>query len=117
METFWSYVHTHQAAVIAVLVCALVTIYFLIKQLIKIALLSLMILIVVGAYFYFTAPKRSPEDIDKALRKMKEQTSVVVDKGKQTYEQGKMLVEKGRRISEDIGRVLKEETGSPPRKD
>lgn len=115
METFWSYLHTHQGAVIAVLVCALITIYFLIKHLIKIALLSLLVLVIVGSYFYFTAPKRSPEDIEKALRKMKEQTGVVVDKSRQTYEKGKAVVDKGLRLTDDMGRFMKKEEEAPRR--
>jgi hypothetical protein len=40
MESFWSFILTHQFAVIAVLAVALVAIYFLLKNLVKLALLA-----------------------------------------------------------------------------
>ena len=107
MDHFWSYFHTHQIAVMAVVAIGLVTIYFLFKNLIKLALLFLIILILVGSYFYLTAPRKSPEDITKALMKAKDQTEMVVEKGKQAYEKGKAAVEKGKQISDDVGKALK----------
>ncbi|MDQ1277085.1 MAG: hypothetical protein QG555_124, partial [Thermodesulfobacteriota bacterium] len=42
METIWSFIHSHQFAVIAVITVALIIIYFLFKNLIKLALLFLL---------------------------------------------------------------------------
>ena len=113
MDSFWTYFHTHQVAVIAVVAIALVTLYFLFKSLIKLAMIFLVILFIVGTYFYVTAPKKSPEDITRALQKAKDQTEMVVEKGKSAYQKGKDLVEKGKQISEDIGKVLNKDKESP----
>ncbi len=116
MDSFWSYFHTHQVAVIAVITIALVTLYFLFKNLIKLAMIFLFILILVGAYFYLTAPKKSPEDISRALKKAKDQTEMVIDTGKNAYQKSKEAVEKGKQISEDIGKVLNKDK-EPPKKE
>jgi hypothetical protein len=113
MDFFWTYLHTHQIAVIAVVAIALVTIYFLFKNLIKLTLIFLLILILVGSYFYLTAPRKSPEDITKALRKAKDQTEMVVEKGKDAYQKSKDVVEKGKQITEDISKVLSKDRGTP----
>lgn len=106
MESFWSFVHTHQFAVIAVLAVALIAIYFLLKNLVKLALLAILVLTLVGGYFYLTAPKKSPEDIARALEKAKGHATSAVEKGKVAYEKGKEIVEKGKQISEDVGKAL-----------
>ena len=113
MDSVWTYFHTHQIAVIAVIAIALVILYFLFKNLIKLALLFLLILILVGGYFYLTAPKKSPEDITRALKKAKDQTEMAVEKGKSAYQKGKEFVEKGKQLSEDVGKVLNKEKESP----
>ena len=113
MDFFWTYLHTHQVAVIAVVTIALVTIYFLLKNLIKLAMIFLLILVLVGAYFYMTAPKKSPEDITRALLKAKEQTESAVEKGKNAYQKSVEVVEKGKQISEDIGKILSKDRESP----
>ena len=109
MDSFWTYFHTHQIAVIAVIVIALVTLYFLFKNLIKLALLFLLILVLVGGYFYLSAPKKSPEDITRALKKAKDQTEMAVEKGKNAYQKGKEFVDKGKQLSDDVGKVFNKE--------
>jgi hypothetical protein len=116
MDFFWTYLHTHQIAVIAVVAIALVTIYFLFKNLIKLALIFVLILILVGSYFYLTAPRKSPEDITRALRKAKDQTEMVVEKGKDAYQKSKDVVEKGKQITEDISKALSKDR-EPPKKE
>lgn len=117
MDFFWNYFHTHQVAVIAVMTIALVTIYFLFKNLIKLAILFLLLLILVGGYFYLTAPKKSPEDITRALKKAKDQTEMAVEKGKSAYQKGKDFVEKGKQLSEDVGKVLNKDKEPPAKKE
>lgn len=110
MESFWSFFHTHQFAVIAVLAVALVAIYFLLKNLVKLALLAILVLILVGGYFYVTAPKKSPEDIARALEKAKNHATSAVEKGRVAYEKGKEIVEKGKQISDDLGKAFGDKT-------
>ena len=112
VEQLWSYLHGHQAAVIAVVAVALVALYFLIKNLIKIALVFIIILVLVGGYYYLKAPHRSPGDVEKALRDAKAKTETAIDKGREAVDRGKAAVEKGRRLTEGIGKVISGEEAS-----
>jgi len=116
METMWSLIHSHQFAVIAVIAVALIIIYFLFKNLIKLALLFLLILILTGSYFYFTAPKKSPADLTKAIKKTQEQAGQVMDKGKVAYDKGKEIIGKGVEITDSVSKVISKDK-DVPRKD
>lgn len=117
MESLLSYVHTHQFAVIATVIIALIAIYFLLKNLVKLALITVVILIVVGAYFYLTAPKKSPHDIIRAWKKVKGDTVSVVEKGKTVLNKGKEIVKKGEKVSQDVANVLKPSAEEKAKKD
>lgn len=117
METIWSFIHSHQFAVIAVIAVALIIIYFLFKNLIKLALLFLLILILTGSYFYFTAPRKSPEDLTKAIKKTQEQAGQVIDKGKGAYDKGKEIINKGVEITDSVSKVISKDKEANPRKD
>jgi uncharacterized membrane protein len=119
METIWSFIHSHQFAVIAVITVALIIIYFLFKNLVKLALLFLLILILTGSYFYFTAPQKSPADLTKAIKKTQEQAGQVINTGKIAYDKGKELIGKGVEITEGVSKVIgKDKDKDPaPRKD
>lgn len=116
METMWSFIHSHQFAVIAVIAVALIIIYFLFKNLIKLALLFLLILILTGSYFYFTAPQKSPADLTKAIKKTQDQAVQVIDKGKVAYDKGKEIIGKGVEITDSVSKVISKEKEAP-RKD
>jgi membrane protein implicated in regulation of membrane protease activity len=113
MEAIWSSIHTHQFAVVAIVIAALIIIYFLFKNLIKLALLFLLIMILTGGYFYLTAPKKSPEDLNRAIEQTQEQTAEIIDKGKVAYEKGKEVVERGKELTDRFGKVI----GGNPRRD
>ncbi|MBP8980751.1 MAG: DUF4131 domain-containing protein [Syntrophobacterales bacterium] len=113
MDTIWSMLHTHQAAVIAVVAIALIILYFLFKNLIKLALLFLLILILAGAYFYLTAPKKTPDDISRAIKKTQEQTGQLIEKGKTAYEKSKEIIDKGKEITDSVGKVIGSDKNSP----
>ena len=119
METIWSFIHSHQFAVIAVITVALIIIYFLFKNLIKLALLFLLILILTGSYFYFTAPQKSPADLTRAIKKTQKQAGQVIDTGKIAYDKGKEIIGKGVEITDTVSRVIIKDKGKEavPRKD
>jgi len=106
METIWSSIHSHQFAVIAVIAVALIIVYFLFKNLIKLALLFLLILILTGSYFYFTAPRKSPEDLSNAIKKTQEQAGQMIDKGKNAYGKGKEIIGKGVEITDSVSKAI-----------
>ncbi len=112
MEVIWSSINTHQFAVVAIVAVALIVIYFLFKNLIKLALLFLLVMILAGGYFYLAAPKKSPEDLNRAIEKTQEQTAEIIDKGKVAYEKGKEVVQRGKELTNRFGKVI---GGSPGR--
>lgn len=100
METIFGSVNAHQLAIIAVVVIALVAVYFLVKNLIKLALIAILILIAVGTYFFLSAPQKSPADLFRAWKKVKGETARVVEKGKDT-------VKKGQEISKGVMEIMR----------
>ncbi|MDI9569179.1 MAG: hypothetical protein QM278_00370 [Pseudomonadota bacterium] len=110
METIWSAIHTHQFAVVAIIVVALIVIYFLFKNLIKLALLFLLIMVLTGGYFYLTAPKKSPEDLSRAIEQTQKHTAAIIDKSKAVYGKGREAVERGKELTDRVGKAI----GGPP---
>ncbi|HOJ51555.1 MAG TPA: hypothetical protein PLT64_02440 [Syntrophales bacterium] len=107
MESIFEFIHTHQAAVIAVVILALIVVYFLIKNLVKLAMVAILILVLVGTYFFLTAPKKSPSDLIRAWQKMKGETVTVVEKGKAAVKTGQEVLKKGQEISQGVVDKLK----------
>lgn len=80
--------------------------YFIFKQLFKIALLGLLILLGLGGYYYFKDPKTAPEKIRHVLTDVKDKTAKTVETGKKTYEKGKELYGKAKDLNEDVNTVM-----------
>jgi uncharacterized membrane protein YfcA len=79
--------------IIAVIFVGLLIVYFLFKQLLKLALLFLLILLAVGGYFYFKDPRKMPRNMMETLEKAKTETGKAIEKGKAIAEKGKKLTE------------------------
>jgi len=95
----------HPSFMIGVIIfIALVIIYFIVKQFIKIALVLLIIALAVGGYFYF----KDPDKVKDSLNKVKTGTEEVVDKSKQFYKDGKELIDKGKEVPGQVGKLVKE---------
>lgn len=93
----------HPAVLGIVILLALLVLYFIFKKLVKMALLILLLLIALCGYFYFKDPKRMPENVMGTLEKAKAQTERMLEKGKDAYQTGKAVVEKGKQLTEEIG--------------
>lgn len=92
----------HPAVMGIVIFLALLVLYFIFKKLVKMALLILLALIALGGYFYFKDPKTMPENVMGTLEKAKTQTERMVEKGRDAYQTGKSVVEKGKKLTEEI---------------
>jgi hypothetical protein len=79
--------------IIMVIFIGLLIVYFLFKQLLKFALLFLMILLAIGGYFYFKDPEKMPKNMMETLEKAKAETGKAVEKGRAIVEKGKQLTE------------------------
>jgi hypothetical protein len=86
----------HPIVVIAIILVGLLALYFLFRQLLKLALLSLLIVLAVGGYFYFKDPDQMPRNMMETLEKAKTETGRAVETGKEAYFKGKKVAETGR---------------------
>jgi hypothetical protein len=92
----------HPMMVIIVIFVGLLIVYFLFKQLLKLALLFFLILLAIGGYLYSKDPEKMPQNMMEALEKAKTQTVKAVDKGKEVYVKGKAIAEKGKKLTEGM---------------
>jgi len=117
MESLLGYIHTHQFATVAIIVIALAAVYFLLKNLVKLALVTVLILLLVGGYFYLTAPKKSPHDLRRAWDKVTTDATTVIQKGKTVIDKGRAIVGKGEKVSRDLDQAMKEGEEEETKKD
>lgn len=96
----------HPIMVIIISFIGLLIVYFLFKQLLKLALLFLMILLAIGGYYYFKDPEKMPQNMMETLEKAKTQTIKAVDKSKEVYVKGKAIAEKGRELTGGMDNIL-----------
>jgi len=96
----------HPMIIIAVIFVGLLIVYFLFKQLLKLALLFLLILLAVGGYFYFKDPRKMPQNMMKTLEKAKTETGKALEKGKEAYSKGKAIAEKGKKLTEGMDNLI-----------
>lgn len=106
MDNIIENLSAHPVIIIVIIFAGLLVVYFLFKQLLKLALISLMILLAVGGYFYFKDPEKMPQNMMETLEKAKTETGMAVEKGKEVYSKGKAIVEKGKKLTEGMDNLL-----------
>jgi hypothetical protein len=109
MDSIIQYVTTHQFTVGVVAFVGLLIIYVVFKQLLKMALLLILLLLAMGGYMYFKDPGKMPANIQDALHTAKEKTGKVVETGKKVYGRGKAVAEKGVIYSEELREFVTED--------
>jgi hypothetical protein len=77
----------------------LLLLYFLLKSLLRVALVLIMVAAVIGGYLYFRYPESRPAHFKDAMQKARSAAVKAVDQGKEIYERGREL--------------LNEESGTP----
>lgn len=116
MDNLIQYMSNNPLIFITALFITFLIVYFLFKQLFKIVLLFLIILIAIGGYYYFKDPKTAPHNIKHVLTEVKDKTVGVVDKGKKAYEKGKDLYGKAKDVNEDVNKFLRTDEKKTPEK-
>ena len=106
MDNLIQNLSVHPMIIIAVIFVGLLIVYFLFKQLLKLALLFLLILLAVGGYFYFKDPGKMPRNMMETLEKAKTETGKAVEKGKEAYSKGKAIAEKVKKLTEGMDNLL-----------
>ena len=102
MDNIIQNLSAHPMIIIAVIFVGLLIVYFLFKQLLKLALLFFMILLAIGGYFYFKDPEKMPRNMMETLEKARTETVKAVEKSKEVYLKGKAITEKGKKLTEGM---------------
>ncbi len=105
MEGVTHYLSAHPIALMALIFVCLILLYFLFKQLLKLALVVALVLLCMAGYFYFQGTK----DVQALVHKTKQQASEVIDTSKKVYEKGRDVYQKGREITDGIGRAVSDD--------
>ncbi|MBA4396378.1 MAG: hypothetical protein C0394_03190 [Syntrophus sp. (in: bacteria)] len=106
MDNIMQNLSAHPMIVIGLIFVGLLIVYFLFKQLLKLALLFLVILLAVGGYYYFKDPDKMPQNMMQTLEKAKTETGKALETGKEAYSKGKALAEKGKKLTEGMDNLL-----------
>ncbi len=93
VDAFIEYVSGQPVALIIISTIVLFIVYFIVKKLLKLALLFGLILIALFGYYYYKAPGEFPVNVKSTILDMKEQTGDVVEKGRTVYLKGKKIAE------------------------
>ncbi|MFH1079946.1 MAG: hypothetical protein V1766_06755 [Pseudomonadota bacterium] len=106
MDNLIQNLSAHPVVIIAVIFVGLLIVYFLFKQLLKLALLFLLILLAVSGYMYFKDPRKMPQNMMETLERTKTETGKAIEKGKEAYSKGKAIAEKGKKLAEGMDNLL-----------
>lgn len=102
MDNILQNLSAHPLVIIGVIFIGLLIVYFLFKQLLKLALLFLLVLLAIGGYHHFQDPGKMPRNMMETLEKAKTETGKAVEKGKEAYSKGRAIVEKGKQLTEGM---------------
>lgn len=102
------------AGILAALFGALLILYFILKKLVKLALVVVLILFCVAGYHYFKDPATMPQKMKKTLEDAKVKTESAVAKGKSAYRQGRQIYEKGKDLSRAVDKLTEKPQPQPP---
>ena len=102
MDNIMQNLSGHPMIIIGIIFVGLLIVYFLFKQLLKLALLFFMILLAIGGYFYFKDPEKMPQNMMETLEKARTETVKAVEKSKEVYLKGKAITEKGKKLTEGM---------------
>ena len=109
MDAITGYLSTHPIVfVIGIIFIIVLILHFIFKNLIKLALVILFILLAVSGFYYFKDPDKMPEKIEKSINMMKSGINEIVDKSKNFCKDSKEIFKKSKEIPGDINQLLKE---------
>lgn len=105
MEALTRYLIDNPVIAGLIVLSAVVVLYFLIKKILKYALISLAVFIILMGYSYYKAPEEFPDRVKSNISELRERSGDMVDKGKDALEKGKSVTETVERVVEK-GREL-----------
>lgn len=120
METIMQHLANHQWAFTLAIVAGIFIVYFIFKQLMKMALLFTLILLAIGGYLYVKNPQQMTESVHKTVKETKATTGKVLDTSKNLYRDAKQLYDAGKKFPGEINRLIgkgdQAEKGQPTEK-
>ena len=99
MEQVFHYLSTPVGILVAIF-GALLILYFMLKKLVKLALLVVLVLFGLAGYYYFQDPATMPQKMKQTLQGAKTKTEHAVEKGKGAYRTGREIYGKGKELSQ-----------------
>ena len=101
MISILDYLSSHPLAVMAVAFVILLIVYFIFKQLIKLALLLILVALAVGGYYYFKDPHKAPENILQTIKDTRTKSEKLVETGRKAYQKTKDVYKKSEELSKE----------------
>jgi membrane protein implicated in regulation of membrane protease activity len=112
MEQVFHYLST-PAGILVAIFGALLILYFMLKKLVKLALLVVLVLFGLAGYYYFQDPATMPQKMKQTLQGARARTESAVEKGKGAYRTGREIYDKGKELSQTLDK-LKGTPQQPP---
>jgi len=116
VDAFFNYLSTHPIAALTVAVIILFMTYFVVKKLLKVALVLGIVLIGVSGYFYYQAPEKFPDNMKSTISDVKEQTGKIAEQGRNVVDVGKEVLDKGKVLADKVEKKVKDEAESGTKK-
>ena len=109
MDAITGYISAHPAVLVIIVIFIIILfLHFLFKNLIRLALIMLFILLAASGFYYFKDPDKMPEKIEKSINMMKAGINEIVDKSKSFGKDSKELYKESKEIPGDVNKLLKE---------
>jgi hypothetical protein len=109
MDAITDYISAHPSLFVVIVIFIIILIlHFIFKNLIRLALIMLFILLAASGYYYFKDPEKMPEKIEKSINMMKSGINELVDKSKNFRKDSRELLKEGKEIPGEVGKLLKE---------
>jgi hypothetical protein len=109
MDAISGYISAHPSVFVVIVIFVIILIlHFIFKNLIRLALVMLLILLAASGFYYFKDPGNMPEKIEKSINMMKSGIQEIVDTGKSLSKDSKELFKKGEKVPGDVNKLLKD---------
>ena len=109
MDAITGYISAHPAVLVIIVISIIILIlHFIFKNLIRLALIMLFILLAASGYYYFKDPEKMPEKIEKSINMMKSGINEIVDTSKSFSKDTKKLFKESKDMPGEVGKLLKE---------
>lgn len=117
MDAITNYFSAHPSLfTILIVLIGIALLYFVLKQLIKLALVFLFIILLVSGIYFFKDPASMPDKIQHCVALMKNGTEEISEKARNFFSDTKELFGKAKKVPGDINRLLDDSNEKPGKK-